>query len=99
MRAVGRDGSITEDLASNEVSLFRASAQAAKVRLTVDGVPRLEDLVCDGVDRKSVVWGRVCQSVYISVVAVSLTHKNRRHYHIRHKTSYELNYTDHTTIT
>ncbi|HEY9568013.1 MAG TPA: NAD kinase [Thalassobaculum sp.] len=49
MRAVGRDGSITEDLAINEVSLFRASAQAAKVRITVDGVLRLEELVCDGV--------------------------------------------------
>src|SRR3546814_18180672 len=49
MRAVGRDGSITEDLAINEVSLFRASAQAAKVRITVDGVLRLEALVCDGV--------------------------------------------------
>src|SRR3546814_11014682 len=49
MRAVGRDGSITEELAINEVSLFRASAQAAKVRITVDGVLRLEELVCDGV--------------------------------------------------
>lgn len=49
MRAVGHDGSITEGLAINEVSLFRASAQAAKIRITVDGVVRMEELVCDGV--------------------------------------------------
>ncbi len=49
MRAVGRDGSVTEGLAINEVSLFRASAQAAKIRIRVDGVVRLEELVCDGV--------------------------------------------------
>ena len=49
MRATCRDGSITEGLAINEVSLFRASAQAAKIRITVDGVVRIEELVCDGV--------------------------------------------------
>lgn len=49
MRATCRDGSVTEGLAINEVSLFRASAQAAKIRITVDGVVRMEELVCDGV--------------------------------------------------
>lgn len=49
MRAIGRDGSITEGLAINEVSLYRASAQAAKIRIRVDGVVRLDELVCDGV--------------------------------------------------
>ena len=49
MRAVGRDGRIDEELAINEVSLFRASAQAAKIRILVDGIERLEELVCDGV--------------------------------------------------
>lgn len=36
-------------LAINEVSLFRQSYQAAKVRITIDGKVRLEELVCDGV--------------------------------------------------
>jgi NAD+ kinase len=31
------------------VALFRQSAQAAKVRITIDGHVRLEELVCDGV--------------------------------------------------
>ena len=35
-------------LAINEVSLLRASAQAAKLRITVDGRLRMEELVCDG---------------------------------------------------
>ena len=33
----------------NEVSLLRAGPQAAKLRLSVDGRVRLEELVCDGV--------------------------------------------------
>jgi len=49
MRATGRDGTVTEHLAINEVSLFRASAQAAKIRIEIDGVVRLDELVCDGV--------------------------------------------------
>ena len=48
MRAVCRDGSIHEALAINEVSLLRAGQQAAKLRITVDGKPRLDELVCDG---------------------------------------------------
>lgn len=36
-------------LAINEVSLFRQSAQAAKIRIMVDEKVRLEELVCDGV--------------------------------------------------
>ncbi|RAK28595.1 NAD+ kinase [Falsochrobactrum ovis] len=36
-------------VAINEVSLFRQSYQAAKVRITIDGKVRLEELVCDGV--------------------------------------------------
>lgn len=42
------DGTIHEALAINEVSLLRAGQQAAKLRITVDGKPRLEELVCDG---------------------------------------------------
>jgi len=36
-------------LAINEVSLLRAGPQAAKLRITVDGRVRMEELVCDGV--------------------------------------------------
>jgi NAD+ kinase len=36
-------------LALNEVSLFRATYQAVKVEILVDGETRLEELICDGV--------------------------------------------------
>jgi len=36
-------------LAINEVSLFRQTAQTARLRITVDGKVRLEELSCDGV--------------------------------------------------
>jgi NAD+ kinase len=42
------DGSEHRELAINEVSLLRAGSQAAKLRITVDGKLRLEELVCDG---------------------------------------------------
>ncbi|PWR19722.1 NAD kinase [Zavarzinia compransoris] len=48
MRATGRDGKISEALAINEVSLFRETHQAAKLRIFVDGRMRLESLTCDG---------------------------------------------------
>jgi NAD+ kinase len=48
MRAYAADGSVTEALAINEVSLLRAGPQAAKLRITVDGRVRMEELVCDG---------------------------------------------------
>jgi len=35
-------------LAINEVSLFRQSYQAAKLRISIDGQVRLDELVCDG---------------------------------------------------
>ena len=35
-------------LAVNEVSLFRASYQAAKLQIIVDGEVRLDELICDG---------------------------------------------------
>jgi len=49
MRAECVDGEVVEELAINEVSLLRATRQAAKVRLSVDGVVRLEEMICDGV--------------------------------------------------
>ena len=48
MRATCSDGSVHEALAINEVSLLRAGAQAAKLRIVIDGRERMEELVCDG---------------------------------------------------
>lgn len=42
-------GQTHRDLAFNEVSLLRESRQAAKVRISVDGRVRLEELICDGI--------------------------------------------------
>ena len=42
------DGSSTVALAINEVSVLRQSYQAAKLRVTVDGKVRLDELICDG---------------------------------------------------
>lgn len=49
MRAFGVDGTVSEHLAVNEVSLLRETRQAAKVRITIDGKVRMDELVCDGV--------------------------------------------------
>ena len=49
MTATTVQGSTHRALAINEVSLLRAGPQAAKLRLSVDGRVRLEELVCDGV--------------------------------------------------
>jgi NAD+ kinase len=49
MQAIGRDGSCTEALAFNEVSLLRETRQAAKIRILVDEKVRLGELICDGV--------------------------------------------------
>ncbi len=48
MIAESADGSHHEALAINEVSLLRAGPQAAKLRISVDGRVRMEELVCDG---------------------------------------------------
>jgi NAD+ kinase len=45
---VGADGGVTNARAINEVSLLRQSYQAAKLRITIDGQVRLEELICDG---------------------------------------------------
>jgi NAD+ kinase len=49
MRARCRSGAIIEGLAFNEASLLRESRQAAKLRISVDGVERMAELTCDGV--------------------------------------------------
>ena len=46
--AVCVDGSRHEALAINEVSLLRAGPQAARLRISVDGKVRMDELVCDG---------------------------------------------------
>lgn len=49
MRATRVSGEVEEALAINEVSIFRETRQAAKIDIRVDGVARLNGLVCDGV--------------------------------------------------
>jgi NAD+ kinase len=49
MTAVTAGGAVQEALALNEVSLLRELRQAAKIRVSVDGKIRLEELICDGV--------------------------------------------------
>lgn len=48
MTATQVDGAVTTALAINEVSLLRSGPQAAKLKITVDGRLRMEELVCDG---------------------------------------------------
>jgi NAD+ kinase len=47
--AVRRDGTVHQALAINEVALLRQSPQMAKIGISVDGVRRLDELMCDGV--------------------------------------------------
>ena len=49
MRAHDAQGRVHEHRAINEVSLFRQSAQAAHLRILIDGQERLKELVSDGV--------------------------------------------------
>jgi NAD+ kinase len=43
------DGAAQEALAINEVSLLRETRQAAKLAIRIDGITRLEELICDGI--------------------------------------------------
>ncbi len=49
MTATNGKSQSLEAIAINEVSLFRETTQAAKLRISVDGKVRLEELTCDGV--------------------------------------------------
>lgn len=49
MHAINSNGDEFTALAINEVSLLRQSYQAAKIKVTVDNKPRLDELICDGV--------------------------------------------------
>ncbi len=48
MRAMDQSGKMHEALAINEVSLLRAGPQAARLKISVDGRVRMDELVCDG---------------------------------------------------
>ncbi len=48
MRATTQTGPIQEAFAINEVSLLRETYQAAKLEIWVDGVLRMQELICDG---------------------------------------------------
>jgi NAD+ kinase len=49
MQAATASGETVSALAINEVALWRQSYQTAKIRITVDGKKRLDELNCDGV--------------------------------------------------
>ncbi len=49
MQAITEAGGAIQALAFNEVSLLRQTKQAAKIRVYLNGSPRLDELVCDGV--------------------------------------------------
>ncbi|HUF88022.1 MAG TPA: NAD kinase [Thermohalobaculum sp.] len=49
MTVTDRDGRRSEALAFNEVSLHRETRHAAKIRVLIDGVEQMSELICDGV--------------------------------------------------
>ena len=49
MQVRNADGIEHEAMAINEVSMFRETYQAAKLRLSVDDKVRMDELICDGV--------------------------------------------------
>ena len=44
-----KNGKKRTAIAINEISLLRETIQAAKIRISVDGIERIEELICDGV--------------------------------------------------
>jgi NAD+ kinase len=49
MTATDKDGTQHRAVAFNEVSLLRETRQTAKLRITIDGVVRLDELMADGI--------------------------------------------------
>jgi NAD+ kinase len=49
MTAIDTTGNKFRGIAFNEVSLLRQRYQAAKLRISIDGRVRLEELICDGI--------------------------------------------------
>jgi NAD+ kinase len=48
MKVKTASGKSQTALAFNEVSMLRETRQAAKLRISIDGIVRLEELICDG---------------------------------------------------
>ncbi|MDP6486696.1 MAG: NAD kinase, partial [Alphaproteobacteria bacterium] len=48
MCATDTEGHVVDALAINEVSLLRRTRMAAKLRIEIDGIERMAELVCDG---------------------------------------------------
>jgi NAD+ kinase len=49
MQAVSEAGTTTNSLAFNEVSLLRQTKQIAHIRVSLNGVVKIEELMCDGI--------------------------------------------------
>ncbi len=49
MKAIDTQGNVHEAIAFNEVSLLRETRQAARLKISVDNVVRIPELVCDGI--------------------------------------------------
>ena len=49
MRATTINGEVLDAIAINDISLFRETQQTAKIKITVDEIVRLQELICDGV--------------------------------------------------
>ncbi len=49
MRAYRSDGTQFESYTLNEVYLYRETYQAAKLKIFIDGIERLSELICDGI--------------------------------------------------
>jgi len=49
MRTTTKAGEVSDTHAINEVALLRQIQQAAKIRVLVDGIERIPELICDGV--------------------------------------------------
>lgn len=49
MKAIDKQGREYKAIAFNEVSLLRQTRQAAKLRISVDNIERIPELVCDGI--------------------------------------------------
>ncbi|WP_347261571.1 NAD kinase, partial [Rudaea sp.] len=49
MEAIGESGGTATSLAFNEVSLLRQTKQAAHIRVSLNGIVKIDELMCDGV--------------------------------------------------
>lgn len=49
MKATDKQGNVHKELAFNEVSLLREMHSSAKIKISIDGKVRLEEIVCDGI--------------------------------------------------